>query len=100
MLAKRLGIALLLEKGYDYRTIQRILRVSFPTITSVNNARQYQGKGYRLFINKILKDESVKQFLEKTLITILSAPAAGTKGAGPWKYLKREVEKGKRKNTW
>jgi len=93
MFAKRLGIALLLEKEYDYRTIQSILKVSFPTITSVNNARKYQGKSYSLFINKILKEESIKKFLNKSLISLISVPAAGGEGSGAWKYLRRELKK-------
>lgn len=32
MLVKRLSIALLLSKGYEYREIIKLLRVSFPTI--------------------------------------------------------------------
>lgn len=51
MLAKRLAIAFLLEKNHDYRTISYVLRVSFPTIASVNMVRQYGSKGYKRFIN-------------------------------------------------
>lgn len=99
MLAKRLAIAFLLEKGYDYRTIQRMIRVSAATITSVNIVRKYGSNGYKNLIGKILRDESLKRFLENVAIKLLSLPAASTKGGGAYRYLKQELEKGKRKRT-
>ncbi|PJE70037.1 hypothetical protein COU97_01860, partial [Candidatus Shapirobacteria bacterium CG10_big_fil_rev_8_21_14_0_10_48_15] len=36
MLAKRLSIAVLLAKGYDYRSIREILHVSPPTIATAS----------------------------------------------------------------
>ena len=55
MFAKRLGIALLLEKGYDYQIIKSSLKVSSATIASVNQARQYGNNSYRNFISKVQK---------------------------------------------
>src|SRR3990167_1145940 len=53
MLAKRLAIAFLLEKNYDYRTIQKIIRVSASTIKSVNTSRKFGSNGYRNLIERI-----------------------------------------------
>ncbi len=65
MLAKRLGIAVLLDKGYDYRSVCRVLKVSSGTINSVIKQRSINGKGYGYVIDKILKDEkSEKSILE------------------------------------
>lgn len=100
MLAKRLAIAFLLEKGYDYRSIQRIIRVSAPTITSVNIALKHGSEGYKKLIKKILREESVNHFLEETAIKLLTVPAASTKGGGTYRYLKQELEKKKRKRTF
>ena len=47
-------------------------------------------------INKILKEEAINDFFENVLIAIVSAPAYGTKGAGPWKYLRDELKKKKK----
>lgn len=98
MLAKRLAIAFLLEKEYDYRTIRQVLRVSFPTIATVNLARQYGSRGYKQLIAKIAQEESIRRFLEDAVVKLVSLPASGTKGAGSWRYLKKELEKAKQKN--
>lgn len=98
MLAKRLAIAFLLEKNYDYRTIQRIIRVSSPTITSVNMSRKFGSEGYKKLISKIIKEEKLMNLLESSIIKLLSAPSSLERGSGSWTYLKKEVQKQKMKN--
>lgn len=99
MFAKRLGIALLLEKNYDYQTIRSILKVSSGTIASVNLARKYGNQGYNKFIEKILNDEQITEFLEEITLKLVSLPASGTKGSGAWKQAERELIKRKKKRT-
>lgn len=98
MLAKRLTIALLLEKGYDYRTIRQLIRVSAPTIASVNVARQYGSKGYNKLITRILRDEKFINLLDDAVVKLLSIPSALEKGQKTWTYLKNQAEKQERKN--
>lgn len=98
MLAKRLAIAFLLEKGYDYRTIQRIIRVSSPTITSVNTALRYGSRGYKKLVSEIIKEEKVAQYFSQAVSKFLSIPAQGGVGSGLWRYLKQEVDKQRGKN--
>ncbi len=93
MLAKRLAIALLLEKEYDHRQICKILRVSLSTVVSVNHARTYGGNGYSHVIHRILKEEKVDQIITKLGLSLVSLPAKATKGGGAWRYLKQEMEK-------
>lgn len=99
MLAKRLAIAFLLEKGYEYRQIQRIIRVSLPTIASVNIVRKYSSEGYKNIITKILKEEKLDDLLEKAVVKLLDFPSKATKGSGVWRYLKQEIEKERKKRT-
>ena len=99
MLAKRLAIAFLLEKGYDYRTIQKIIRVSAPTITSVNTARKYGSEGYKKLIAKIIREEKLISFFEETVEKLLSIPSELEKGSGTWSYLREQVKKKKWKNN-
>ena len=89
----------LLEKGYDYRTIQKIIRVSAPTITSVNTARKYGSEGYKKLIAKIIREEKLISFFEETVEKLLSIPSELEKGSGTWSYLREQVKKKKWKNN-
>lgn len=65
MLAKRLGIAMLLTKGYTYRDIRHVLHVSFPTIRSVQFWLEHGSKGYKKAAQKILSKEDIRTFITK-----------------------------------
>lgn len=66
MFIKRLGIALLLVKGYTYRDIRGALKVSFPTIRSVQFWLDHGRGGYKRAVEKIVKKEGgLVNFLEK-----------------------------------
>ena len=93
MLAKRLSIAVLLEKGYTYPTIIRILRVTPPTIASVSLSMKYTGKGYKKIVGKLLRDEKTDAFWQKIEDVLSYIPKS--KGSD-WKYHRSEHEKQKR----
>lgn len=94
MLAKRLAIAFLLEKDYDFRTIRKILRVSLPTIASVNLARKYGGQGYKRMMEKLLKEEKINSFFNEVGIAVTGFVGKGTTvGTGVWRYLHQELKK-------
>lgn len=57
VLAKRLGIAILLAKGYKHEAIKDILKVSQDTVSKVNMILNYRGEGYRMIIQKALEKE-------------------------------------------
>lgn len=65
MLSKRVSIALLLIKGYDYKSINDLLKVSDATIWTVNLWLKTKGKGYRMVLEKILKDEKWDRFWQE-----------------------------------
>ena len=65
MLAKRLSIAVLLARGYQYRDISKILKVSPPTIAQVAVNIKYAGKGYKRIVEKIIKSEETEEFWHK-----------------------------------
>src|SRR3989338_9398310 len=58
MLAKRLAIAVLLAKDYNYRQICDVLKLSSNTVTSVLKHQVINGRGYAAVVKKILRDES------------------------------------------
>ena len=78
MLAKRLAIAVLLAKDYNYRQICDLLKLSSNTVTSVLKHQVINGRGYATIVKKILGDEESKEFfldLEKTISKLISHPA-------------------------
>lgn len=65
MLAKRLAIAVLLGKGYDYRGIREILKVTPGTVAGVNIKLKYGGRGCKRIVEKFLKEEKIEKLFEK-----------------------------------
>jgi uncharacterized protein YerC len=92
MLAKRLSIAVLLNKGYSYESIGKILKVSPPTIATVSLLLKYSGKGYKKAVEKIVSREKMNIFWDKIEDILAKIPHA--KGSD-WSYQRREYEKKK-----
>ena len=61
MIAKRLAIASLLSKNYDYEAIKNLLKVSQGTIAKVALTLKFN-KGYKIVIDKIQRSEAMKEF--------------------------------------
>lgn len=93
MLSKRLAIAFLLEKDYDFRTISKVLHVSTTTISHVNLMRKYGSRGYKAMIEKILSEERVKDFVLKVGEAVAGEVGKAGKGSGAWRYLHQEIKK-------
>lgn len=64
MLSKRFSIAFMLLEGYDYDTIQNVLKVSSSTIGRVALWMKGSGRGVRTIREKIKKTESLKSLWE------------------------------------
>ena len=99
MLAKRLAIAFLLMKDYEYREINKLLRVSLTTIASVSLSLKYGSNGYKTILERISKEEKLEDFFAGIAEKLLSLPAAGGKGSGAWRYLRNEVQKSREKKS-
>ena len=63
MLSKRLAIAVMLIKGYDYSSIKSILKVSPTTIGAISLWLKYPGKGYRKAVTELIKKEKFKKLI-------------------------------------
>ena len=73
-LAKRMAIAVLLSKGYDYRSISNMLKVSTGTVGRV--ASKIEEKGWKLFVRKLEGLEDWDKFwhdMEKLLMRFTGA---------------------------
>jgi len=69
--AKRLSIAILLYKNYDWKAIKNMLKVSDGTIAKMSS--KINSEGFKIFFNKLEKDRKWNEFwkgLAKTYITI------------------------------
>lgn len=91
MLAKRLAIAFLLMKGYSYREISMILRVSLSTIGFVSLDLK-EGEYYKKVVNKVLKNEEVEEFLNNVGEKVAALFATGGSKSSAWRYLKSEIQ--------
>lgn len=91
MLAKRLSIAVLLAKDYDFRTICRVLRVSFNTVADVSLLMKHRGLGYKKVVEKILQDEKMEEFWNNVeyFLGKVSVPM----GYGNWGEKRKKVER-------
>jgi len=66
MLAKRLAIAVLLLKDYNYQDISNILKVSGTTIAKISLILSIN-KGYKTTIRKVALSESMKEFWQEMI---------------------------------
>lgn len=96
MLAKRLAIAFCLMKGYEYREISKLLRVSLTTIASVNMTLKYGSDGYKTILERINKEEKLEDLFKSIADKILAA-GSYSKGGGTWRYLRAELQKSRDK---
>lgn len=62
MLAKRLALALMVEKGYHYFVIRDTLKVSTSTIRGMKSWLENRGEGYRLAIRKLAEKDRLDVF--------------------------------------
>lgn len=101
VLAKRLGIAILLTKKESYATIIDTLKVSPATINKIQLWLQTGGEGYKKAIEKILKRESLENFLDELEATALRFMGGGQiltgkilSGQKRSKTLKKKLKRG------
>ena len=69
--SKRLSIAILLHKDYDWKAIKNLLKVSDGTIAKITF--KINNDGFKLFFNKLERDKRWRKFwkdLAKTYLTI------------------------------
>lgn len=93
VLTKRLSVVFLLEKGYSYKMIGDILKVSTGTISQANRARKKGSTEYKKLIAKLVKDEKNNVLISQSLIGIVTLPAQGGEGSGTWREIKKELQK-------
>src|SRR3989338_9187680 len=81
MLTKRLGIAILLTKGYTYTMIDQTLKVSSPTINHVSYWLKHGNSGYQRVVEKIVsnqKKEATLDTIEEILLKLSRPGMIGT----------------------
>ncbi len=88
MIGKRLAIAFMLRKGYDYPTINSILKVTDTTIWNIKTTLHHRGKGYIAVLDDIIQQEKWAKLWENIdhFITKSMPPRSGTN----WKEVRRK----------
>lgn len=62
LFAKRLAVAMMLEKGYSFYTIRDTLKVSTSTILKISQWLRKSGEGYKVAIKKLSEKEKLDEF--------------------------------------
>ncbi len=95
MLAKRIAVAFMLTKGYNYPDINEQLKVSDPTIWQIKTKLQFAGKGYKRVIAEIMQREEWEERWNKFehFLSQLVPPRAGTN----WREVRRKQWEKRRK---
>lgn len=70
IISKRLSVAFMLLRGYDQRTIARILNVSTPTVWRMNEKLKHKGSGVKMFFARLENDNKWAEFLGRLEATI------------------------------
>lgn len=95
MLSKRLAIAFMILKGYDYPSINNRLKVSDQTIWNVKTNLSHRGKGYKAVIEQIMNKEKWEKFWQDLdhFFEVILPPRYGT----DWKEARRKQWEKRRK---
>lgn len=84
MLSKRLAIAVLLARGYNYRDIDETLKVSTSTVGTVHKQILVGAPGYKKAINKILKREKIENLLNNLDEILIKLSGPKRYGSAAW----------------
>ncbi len=98
MFVKRFAIPILYEKGYTYRDISSVLKVSTATVSRVIIFYNLSDE-FRELIKKFLEEEKTKKFLLDLGDIIASAAGVSGAKASSWFALKKEIKKKKARNN-
>ena len=99
MLAKRLSIAYMLQKGYDYRTISQVLRVSTTTVARMSLTSKLAGEGFRTIIGMMLVYEKIDVFLSDLVEKVTGAIPPKGRDWSKWRS-ERLLEEKKRRQPF
>ena len=61
MLTKRLAIGLMLMKGFGYETIDKTIKVSYPTINKVKEWMSFKGQALTHTLERLIKRQKIKE---------------------------------------
>lgn len=64
MFAKRIAIAILLKKNYDFRSISSLLKVSTTTVNNIYKLINLNSKSYNLIIEKYNRRKATKELFQ------------------------------------
>jgi len=99
MISKRLQIADMLARGYDYQTIKSSVHVTSQTVASVNNKLNYGNNGLIRILLRLEKIDKQKQAKIEGRRNIFSAPGLSRAALNLTAELLSSTEKNHRKQS-
>lgn len=94
MLGKRLMVAVLLQKGYSYGAVCRVLKMSKTTVHLVQRELVKSGEGYHRIFDLFFRASRGQRIVEKIeqILDALTLPAKGSpSGMRRWKRALRRL---------
>lgn len=85
MLSKRLAIAVLLAKKFNYQQIDEIIKVSKSTISTIDRQLSSGASGYKYAVGQILKKEKSEKLLVKIDELLIQFSPKKMYGSAAWK---------------
>ena len=89
MFSKRLAIAVLLARGYNYRDIDETLKVSTSTVGTVHKQILVGAPGYKKAIDRILKREKVDNLINNLNEILIKLSGPKRYGSPAWEHKSR-----------
>lgn len=89
MIAKRLAIAVLLNRGYNYEQIDQTLKVSKSTVGAIHKQILIGASGYQKAIQRISNKENLEKFLNNVEEIAIKLSGPKSYGSAAWKEKSR-----------
>ena len=94
MLAKRLMVAVLLQRGYSYGAVCRVLKMSKTTVHLIQRDLVKSGDGYRKVFDRFFKESKGQRILNaiERFLDAVTLPVEGSSSSmGRWKRALRKL---------
>lgn len=94
MLAKRLAIAILVQKGWGYEAIKRTLKVTPATISKIKLWLSFKGTGFRRVFANQTKENEINEIIDDFKEALIEMTPIG------YRSITKDLRKGAKHKIW